>query len=266
MTRAAAVVSLLCATLSACEPAPEPRPASAPVATPVAESRFYPARVIWELTDPAVTDSVMLSKAWIAGIVFPAMAGNLPGEISIVNDTAHEVQTIARQRWYAAPEGGYGDTLWVRDRRLYAAPLERATHEDYGFAATARHGTWAHVVFAYDSSGIVQRGWVRIEPPRVMYADYDSLLLNVSTQFSNDAAVTFFDRPGGRRVAVNLEPSHAVRVIGFDRDWIKVMLTAPDTSACTGNPDAKIIRRDTLWVPRLNTNKDRQLYAATAGC
>lgn len=266
--RITAVVSLMCATLCGCEPAPDKPPEAPPATTaaPVAQSRFYPARLAWEQEDPAVTDSVLFTSARAIGIVYPAFAGNLPGELSVVNDTARELQTIARLRFYAAPDGGHVDTLWVRDRHLYAAGLERASHEDYGFAAVARHGSWARVVFAYDTAGTPRQGWVRIEPPRVVYADYDSLMLKLSTHFNDPAAARFYDRPNGRRLNLDLKPSHAVRVLGFQGDWIQVMIAVPDTSACTGDPDARIVRRDTAWVPRLNINKTRQIFAATAGC
>ena len=266
--RHAAVVSLMCATLCACEPAPEARPVTqdSAVAMPVAQARFHAARLITDLQDPAIADRIEETKARSVGIVYPAITGNLPGELAVVNDTSHEVQTVARLRWYLAPEGGWSDTLWVRDARLYGASLERATHDDYGMAAMARRGEWAQVVFAFDSVGTAQRGWVRIVPERVLYADYDSLLLNLSTQFNDPAAVTFFDKPAGQRINMALPASHSVSVIGFQGEWIQVALASPDTSACTGDPEARIQRRDTVWVPRLNTNKRRQIFAATAGC
>ena len=168
--RAAAVVSLMCATLSACEPAPETQPAdNPPAATPVAQSRFYPARPIRHLDNPAVLDSIERQQAGAVGIVYAANADSFPIEITVVNDTSYEVQTIARLRFFESPQGGWTDSLFVRDANLFAAGSAHATKEDYGFPVTARHRDWARIIFGFDSTGASRQGWVRIEPGKTLY-------------------------------------------------------------------------------------------------
>lgn len=265
--RGAAVVSLMCATLSACEPASETRSANnPPTAAPVAQSRFYAARPLWNLQDPAVLDSIERQKARAIGIVYPAFAGELPAEIAVVNDTAHEVQTVARVRFFRSPEGGWTDSLFVRDPALFAVGLERATHEDYGLPVVTRQREWARVIFAFDSTGASRQGWVRIESGRTLFQAEDSALLSFSTHFGANEPEAFFDRPAGNRVAVSTSPSANVQVLEVQSDWIRIALTIPDTAECGGDPTAKVLRRDTVWIRRLAANGRRQIVAAVAGC
>jgi hypothetical protein len=261
-----AVCLLLCATLCACEPAPEPaaRVANSPAPAPVAQTRFYPTQHFADL--PAATiDAIELNKARAAGIVYTEFEGSIPAELTILNDTAHEVQTIARLRFYGMTDGGFTDTLWVR-RPGWFSEIERATQEHYGLQAATLHGAWARVNFAYDSAGRPQQGWVRIEPPRVNYASYDSLMMSVSSSFADPAAVRFFDRPAGDSLKISLAPSYSLAVLQTRGDWIRVALTMPDTTECVGDPKARVQRRDTVWVPRINASGQRQIISAVAGC
>ena len=266
--RLAAAIVMLCAMSFGCQPAPETAEhatdTTSASAAPVAQLRLYPARSTADLPQRAVP-RVDSTKAKAAGIVYAEFEGSAPAELTILNDTSHEVQTIARLRFYALPDGGMTDTLWVRRPDLFG-DLERATHEHYGLQASSRHGGWARVNYAYDADGVAQEGWVQIVPGKVHYASYDSLMQSVSTDFSDPAAARFYDRPGGTGVRVSLEPSHALKVLEPRAGWIRIILTVPDTTECTGDPNATVTRRDTVWVPRVNASGRRQLVSAVAGC
>ena len=261
------VVPVLCATLPACEPPPETlpdTPGMTPAPAMVVESRFNPVQPLSNLPDTALA-AAELTKARAVGIVYSTFQGTLPGELTVLNDTAREVQTVARLRFYPVPEGGHTDTLWARRAGLFGETA-RASHDDYGLQAASTHGKWVRVNYAYDSTGVAQQGWVRIEPNRTIYVDYDALMRQYITQFADVDATRFYTEPDGRRVRVNLSPSYSVRVLETNPEWIRVALTMPDTTACTGNPGARVLRRDTVWVPRVNEEGRRQIAVATAGC
>lgn len=259
-------LTLLCIALSACEPPPEPaaRVPNTPATTPVAQTRFYPTRYFADLP-PAAIDVVELSKARASGIVYTEFEGSTPTELTILNDTAHEVQTIARLRFYNMPDGGFSDTLWVRRAGLFSE-LERASHEHYGLQAATLQGAWARINFAYDSAGRPQQGWVRVDPPRVNYAGYDSLMMSVSSRFADPAGVRFFNRPAGDLLQISIAPSYSLAVLQVQGEWIRVALAVPDTTECVGDPKARVQRRDTVWVPRINASGRRQIISAVAGC
>jgi hypothetical protein len=214
---------------------------------------------------PVTIDAVELNKARASGIVYTEFQGSFPGELTILNDTAHEVQTIARVRFYNLADGGFTDTVWVR-RPGWFSELERATHEHYGLQTAAVRGAWARVNFAYDSAGVAQQGWARIEPPRVNYASYDSLMKSVSSSFADPEAVRFFNRPAGDSLKISIAPSYSLMVLQTQGNWIRVALTVPDTTVCVGDPKAQVQRRDTAWVPRINASGRRQIISAVAGC
>src|SRR5688572_5444443 len=125
-------------------------------AAPVAQSRLFSAHSTADLAQ-YVIQRIDLQKAKAAGIVYAEFEGSAPAELTILNDTSHEVQTSARLRFYGLPDGGMTDTLWVRRPDLFG-DLERATHEHYGLQATARHGEWARVNYAYDRDGVAEEG------------------------------------------------------------------------------------------------------------
>jgi len=107
---------------------------------------------------------------------------------------------------------------------------------------------------------------VHIVTGKVHYASYDSLMKSVSTHFSDPAAARFYSGPGRGEIHVSLEPSVSLKVVEINGDWIRIVLTAPDTTVCVGDPNAKVTRRDTVWVPRVNASGRRQLVSAVAGC
>jgi hypothetical protein len=167
--RAPAFLWLAYASLTACEPARE-EPAGSPpsaAAVPAAQMRFYPAKPLSELREPALS-IVDSSRARAVGIAYTSFEASAPNELTILNDTAHEVQTSARLRFYPIPNGGWSDTLWVRQPKLYSQ-LERASLDDYGLQVASVHGSWLRVIYAYDSAGAAQLGWVRVAPGHVMY-------------------------------------------------------------------------------------------------
>lgn len=262
--------ALLLTTLAACEPAPTPFPRrveDAPRPEPIqqvgAQARYHIARPLHELTDSV--DRVERRREQAIGVVVPVFGEAAPQELSVVNDTAYEIQTVARVRFYPHPGGGWSDTLWTREVGLYGA-LIRATHDDYGLPVVAKHGNWLRVDYAYAADGSVRSGWVLLVSDKSVYHDRDQQLFEFSTNLANPAETELFDRPRGSRVAVGLRPSHTLRVLRIEKDWIQIVVMQPDTSACTGDEDLKVARRDTVWVRRYDAQGKRQLTSAVAGC
>ena len=234
-----------------------------PVPQVVAQTRYHIAKPLYELTDSAGRAERYRERA--IGVVVPVYEEAAPQELSVVNDTAYEIQTVARVRFYPRPEGGWSDTLWTREADLYGG-LIRATHDDYGLPVVARHGSWLRVHYAYAADGSPRSGWVRLVPRKSVYHDRDQQMFEFSTSLTNPAEAEFFDRPHGRRVAVGLRPSHTLRVLRIQNDWIEIVVMQPDTSACTGDEDLDVARRDTLWIRRYDAQGRRQLTSAVAGC
>jgi hypothetical protein len=261
-------VVVLLATLSACEPAPETRPTpdttNQPAAVVATQSRFYPAKHLYELPD-STRSKAELHQERALGIVVPLYGDSAPREITVVNDTAHEVQTIARVRFYSRPEGGWTDTLWTRERGL-SYELMRATHDDYGLPVVAKNGEWLRVAYAFAADGSPRMGWIRLAAGRTVYHDRDQQMNEFSTDLADPRATEFFASPGGQRVQVDLRPSHMLEVLRINGDWIQVALLRPDTTPCTGDPQLKVQRGDTVWVRRFNAQGKRQLLSAVAGC
>jgi hypothetical protein len=265
-----AAVSVLFATLSACEPAPAPQSAAAPSpttetqATPVAQTRFHAANPLHEAGD-TVRGKAVLAQERAIGIVAPTYGDRAPSELTVVNDTASEVQTIARVRFYPQPDGGWTDTIWTREAGAYGG-LMRATHDDYGLPVVARNGEWLRVHYAFARDGSPLSGWVRLAEGHTVYHDRDEQMYEFSTDLADPQSTDFFAQPGGQRVQVDLRPSHMLEVLRINGDWIQVALLRPDTSPCTGDPQLKVQRGDTVWVRRYNAQGKRQLLSAVAGC
>ena len=266
--RTFATTFLLLATLSACEPAPEAEPAAAPssqpTAAPVAQARFHSARPLHELPDSA-RERAEVAREHAIGIVTPVYGDSAPRELTVLNDTSHEVQTIARLRFYPQPDGGWTDTLWSREAGLFQE-LMRATHDDYGLPVVARTGNWLRVQYGFGADGAGRAGWIREAAGQTVYHDRDRQMFEYSTDLADVERTSFFARPGGQRVQVDLRPSHMLEVLRIDGDWIQVALLRPDTTPCTGDPQLKVQRSDTVWVNRFNAQGKRQLHSAVAGC
>jgi hypothetical protein len=266
--RSLARAVVLIATLSGCEPAPEvppvALPAAKPGAVPAAQIRMHPAEPLHELPDSA-RERAELAQEQAVGTVVPVWGERAPGELQVINDTSHEVQTVARLRFYPRADGGWADTMWTREAGLFHALL-RATHDDYGLAVVAKHGEWLRVLFAFGRNGVSRAGWVRLRAGQTVYHDRNAQMFEFSTSLANEQATEFFVRPGGQRVRVDLRPSHMLEVLRIDGDWIQVALLRPDTTPCTGDPRLKVQRGDTVWVRRYDARGRRQLTSAVAGC
>lgn len=265
--RSLAAGLVLWATLSGCEPAPEPRPANPPapepVAVPVAQTRLHPAKYLHELADSARTRAE-IAREHALGVVVSVWGDSAPGELTVLNDTAYEVQTVARVRFYLRPDGGWTDTLFAREPGLFHQ-LVRATHEDYGLPVVARNAEWLQVNYAFAADGSPRRGWVRLAKGQTVYHDVNEQMFEFSTSLASDSA-EFFKQPGGQRVQVDLRPTHMLEVLRIDGDWIQVALLRPDTTPCTGDPQLEVRRGDTVWVRRYDAHGRRQLHSAVAGC
>lgn len=266
------VAAVLLATLAACEPpAREPvrgadaagQADSAGARAVVAQSRFHIAHPLYELRDSSARVERLREHA--QGVVVPTYGGAVPHELNVVNDTAYEIQTVARVRFYPRSDGGWTDTTWTREPELYTE-LVRATQDDYGLPVTQVRGRWLRVLYAFAEDGSPRTGWVRLVPGRSVYHDRDQQLLEFSASLADPANTEFFDAPGGEPVAVDLRPTHTVRVLSIDGDWIQVALARPDTSACTGNENLQVRQRDTVWVRRYDERGRRQITSAVAGC
>jgi hypothetical protein len=256
--RATAAVAVLSATLSACEPAPEvssriSRPDSAVTATPFAQTRFRAAAALHEAPD-SVRARALREQERAIGIVVPAYGERAPRELTVTNDTANEVQTVARVRFYPRPDGGWEDTIWTRTAGAFGELL-RATHDDYGLPVVARQGEWLRVHYAFGPGGAALDGWVRLGGGETVYHDRDQQMFEFSTDLADAENTEFFARPGGQRVQVDLRPSHMLEVLRIEGDWIQV-----------ADPQLEVQRGDTVWVRRLNAQGKRQLHSAIAGC
>jgi hypothetical protein len=264
------VVAVLLTMLAACEtpadrlpPQDLDRAELEPTSRVTAQTRFHIARPLYELTDSAARVERYQEQA--IGVVVPTYDEAAPHELSVVNDTTYEIQTIARLRFYPRPEGGWTDTLWTREAGLYGG-LIRATHDDYGLPVTAVRGRWLRVHYAFAADGSPRSGWVQLVPKKSAYHDRDRQMYEYSTSLADYKATEFFDRTRRQRVAIGLGSSHTLQVLDIDGDWIQIVLMQPDTSACTGDEDQRVTRRDTVWVRRFNSRGTRQLTSAVAGC
>lgn len=267
-----AAVGLLCVMLAACEPPPrralpgaggsaQTQTARAPQA--VAQSRFHIARRLHELKDS--TERVERLREQAKGVVVPTYGQVTPQELNVVNDTSYEIRTIARVRFYPLPDGGWTDTTWTSEPDLYTE-LVRATHDDYGLPVTEIRGRWLRVYYAFAEDGSPRSGWVHLVPGKSIYHDRDRQLFEFSSSLADSAGTEFFATPDGQPVAVDLRPSYTLSVLRVEKDWIQVVLMRPDTSACTGNENYRVARRDTVWLRRYNASGKRQLTSAIAGC
>jgi hypothetical protein len=260
---------VLWATLSGCEPAREQQQQSAPpvreaAATPAPQSRFYPTEMLWKLP-PAAADSALRARERAKGVVVPKYTSGPPDELVVLNDTAHEVQTVARVRFYKQPEGGWRDTVWTRERGLHAE-IMRVTHDDYGLPVVSLHGSWLRVHYAYGADGTPRSGWVRLIPGMTFYHDWDQQMFEFSTRLAQDGDTELYRAPNGSKVDPGLARNYTMQVLKAESAWIQVVLMRPDTSACTGNEQLTVQRRDTVWVRRFNEQGTRQLQSAFAGC
>ncbi len=265
--RVALGFALLAALLFACQPAPDERPATAArdaVAMPAAQIRFHPAPGLSEL-GPEASAVVSRHREQAKGVVVPAYTRVVPDELTVLNDTAHEVQTIARVRFYPRSDGGWTDTVWTRETNLFSNLL-RATHEDYGLPVVSRQGAWLRVHYAYAADGTPRAGWVRLADGKTAYHDWDQQMFDFSTSLAQPETTEFYSAPNGAQVQMDLPSSHTLQVLRVAGDWIQVQLMQPDTSACTGDETLTVRRRDTVWVRRYNTQGLRQLQSAFAGC
>ena len=267
-----ALIGLVCVLLAACEPPPRPQlngadGSSAQTATRapqvVAQTRFHIARPLWEMKDSAARVERLREQA--KGVVVPTYGQVTPQELNVVNDTSYEIRTLARVRFYPLSEGGWTDTTWTSEPGLYAE-LVRATHDDYGLPVVETRGRWLRVHYAFAEDGSPRSGWVHLVPGKSVYHDRDRQLLEFSTTLTDPANTDFYSTPNGQPMAVDLRPSYTLAVLRVEQDWIQVVLMRPDTSACTGNENYRVTRRDTAWVRRYGASGKRQLTSAIAGC
>jgi hypothetical protein len=264
------VVAVLLATLAACEPPPPPlqrveaeKPEVEPLPQVSGQIRYHIARPLYELTDSA--DRAERFREQAIGVVVPTYGEAAPQELSVVNDTAYEIQTIARLRFYPRDDGGWTDTLWTREPGLYGG-LIRATHEDYGLPVTEVRGRWLRVHYAFAADGSPRSGWVQLVPGKSVYHDRNRQMFEFSTDLVNPQETELHAGPGSRPIGVDMGNSHTLRVLRIQGDWVQVVIMQPDTSACTGDEDTRVTRRDTVWVRKFNAQGKRQLTSAIAGC
>jgi hypothetical protein len=257
--------------LAGCEPPPARLPPAVtaeekepePLPQVTARSGYHIAQPLYELVDSA--DRVERRREQAIGVVVPVYGEAAPQELSVVNDTAYEIRTMARLRFYPRAEGGWTDTLWTREADLYGG-LVRATHEDYGLPVTAVRGRWLRVDFAFDSLGAPRSGWVQLVPGKSVYHDRDQQMSEFSTSLVDPQGTTYYESPQGAEVQPAVGASHTLKVLQIRGDWIRVLIMQPDTSACSGDESVPVRQRDTVWVRRFNAQGKRQLTSAIAGC
>ena len=162
--------------------------------------------------------------------------------------------------WAGVDIGGFGgDTngelaLWMNDALVGE------------YRTGTPRGRWLRVHYAFAEDGSPRSGWVHLVPGKSVYHDRDRQLLEFSTTLTDPANTAFFSAPNGQPVAMDLRPSYTLAVLRVEQDWIQVVLMRPDTSACTGNENYRVTRRDTVWVRRHAASGKRQLTSAIAGC
>jgi hypothetical protein len=151
--------------------------------------------------------------------------------------------------------------------------LTRVSHDDYGLVVDRVGRGWVRVIYGYTRSGSPRSGWVRLVRERVEYTSYDDQIRLHGTWFERPAQVDLFDRPNGRRIRFALVeaeadggPGYSMKVLGIKQDWIEVEVTVPDTSDCTGNPEASVQRKTRAWVRRYDRRGRYQIAYAPAGC
>lgn len=218
--------------------------------------------------DSAAGAAIATAMADDRGIVFPVMAapptGTPPGMV-LREDGDEEAPIVAYLDFQARPEGGWSDAMRAVKPDLYGQ-LTRVSHDDYGMPADSVRAGWARVIYGYTRAGEEQRAWVRLKRDSVQLATYDSLMTAYPSWFTDPSAVTFYEQPNGPAKTFPLEPSYGLSVQAVLGPWIRVHVTVPDTTECSGDPAAIVERRATLWVPRVNKNKQRQIWSAVAGC
>ena len=230
---------------------------------------FY---AVGSFSGSSMGDDAAIWEARVQGIGAVYVSGGNPAFELVLRQRASD----------AAPVVAYLGTVERADglHSVYAASepnligeLELVSHEEYGLVADLVQSGWARTVYGYTRTGQVRRGWVRLVPGHVEYKSYDAQIVEHITWFEKPGMVELFDRPNGRRIRFSLTPSAAnaaedyeLEVLSIRGSWIQVQLTVPDTSACGGNPEAKVERRTRAWVHRHDRRGRYQIAYAAAGC
>jgi hypothetical protein len=107
---------------------------------------------------------------------------------------------------------------------------------------------------------------VQLVPGKSVYHDRNRQMFEFSTDLVNPQETELHTSPRSRPIGVDMGNSHTLRVLRIQGDWVQVVIMQPDTSACTGDEDLRVTRRDTVWVRKFNAQGKRQLTSAIAGC
>jgi hypothetical protein len=217
-------------------------------------------------------DDAAIWEARIQGIGAVYVPGGNPALELVVRQKASETAPVVA--YLARVERADGlHSVYAASEPNLIGELERVSHEEYGLVADKVQAGWVRAVYGYTRTGQVRRGWVKLLTGGVEYKSYDEQILEHITWFEKPERVELFDRPNGRRfqfplttLAADAASDYELEVMAIRGLWIEVQVTVPDTTGCSGNPEAKVERRTRAWVRRYDQRGRYQIAYAAAGC
>jgi hypothetical protein len=228
--------------------------------------------IVGPFSGSSMAEDAAIRDAKIQGTGSVYLAGLHPAFELVVRQTPNPTAPAVAYLGLVDHADGGLNTVYAANEPDLMGELERVSHDHYGLVADLVKGDWVRAVYGYTRTGEVRRGWVHLALGRVEYKSYDTQILEHLTWFEHPASVELFDRPGGRRMrfplrrAADTESNYDLEVLSIRGSWIEVRVTVPDTSACSGNPEAKVERRTRAWVRRHDHRGRYQIAYAPAGC
>ena len=251
--------------VAACERSEAPE-AAQPAAKPARDSMhvLYPFATVDSSAAAAIAAATSDDRGVVIPIITQAPIG-VPRNLEISSEPDAAANVVAYVDFYSMAEGGWRDTLRAVTPNLFGQ-LTRAGHEDYGLPFDSVTGAWARVIYGYTADGREHKGWVQLKQDSVGAITYDQMMMQYQSWFADPGSVTFYDQPNGNVVNFPLDAGYSMQVVNLSGPWIGVRVVVPDTTACSGDPSARVQRRALLWVKRVSNNPQRQIWSAVAGC
>jgi hypothetical protein len=242
---------------------------SAGIASQGVRPGFY---IVGPFSGSSMEDDAAIWKARIQGTGTVYVPGFNPAlELVVRREPSPAAPVIAYVGAVQQANGGLHSIHAANEPNLMGE-LKRVSHEEYGLVADRVQRGWARAVYGYTRTAEVRRGWVHLMPGRAEYKSYDEQILEHIAYLEDPDRVELFDRPNGRRIQFPLKRAldgasdYDLRVLSIKGSWIEVQLTVPDTSGCTGDPEAKVERRTRAWVRRHDRRGRYQIAYGAAGC
>ncbi len=137
-------------------------------------------------------------------------------------------------------------------------------------------GGWARIIYAYEADGASRSGWVNLERPEARLRTYEEEVQDGVVWLRDPDAATFREEPEGPPVQVPLTVEgeapgervvdYVLRVQEVREDRVRVEVTIPNVSPCTGDPYAEVVMQEELWLPLRDSEGRRTLGQAVEGC